>query len=300
MTLSFHDGELSVQAQAGVQEQAHRIGQSIKATMPIAAQAFLREQPLALVGARDARGQVWASLLTGAAGFMEPRDERTVHIRATPAPGDPLWDTLRVGAAVGLLAIDLASRRRMRVNGMAALEPDGGFVVHAQQVYANCPKYIQARHLERVEHAPARGIAQHGQRLTSTQQDWIAGADTLFIASAHPVGGADVSHRGGRPGFVQVVDATTLLLPDYAGNTMFQTLGNIQAHPQVGLLLLDFAQGGTLQVSGTARIIWDQERVATVAGAQCLVEIHISATIELAHASSLRATSVVRSPFNPA
>lgn len=299
MTLSFHDGELSVQAQAGVQEQAHRIGQSIRATIPSAAQAFLREPPLVLVGSRDTQGHVWASLLTGAPGFVEARDERTVHIGAMPTPGDPLWGTLRAGAMVGLLAIDLATRRRMRVNGMVARESGGGFVVRAQQVYANCPKYIQARHLEIVAQVPAPGIAQHGQRLTPAQQDWIAGADTLFIASAHPVGGADVSHRGGRPGFMQIVDTSTLLLPDYAGNTMFQTLGNIQAQPQAGLLLLDFERGATLQLSGTARLIWDQKRVATFAGAQRLIEIRISRTIEIAHASPLRATSVARSPFNP-
>lgn len=292
MTELYHEGELSVQAQAGVLEQAHRIGQGIRATIPLAAQGFLREQPLVLVGSRDTQGHVWASLLAGDPGFAQARDERTVHIKAVPTPDDLLWDTLQAGTMVGLLVIDLASRHRMRVNGIAALDPDGGFVVHAQHVYPNCPKYIQARHLEVVAQAPVPGIAQRGERLTAAQHDWLLGTDTLFIASAHPVGGADVSHRGGKPGFTQVVDATTLLLPDYAGNTMFQTLGNIQVQPQAGLLLLDFERGTTLQLSGAAHIIWDQKRVAAFAGAQRLIEFHISRTIEIAHASPLRATSV--------
>src|SRR5262249_24937830 len=138
MTSSYHVGELSLQRQAGVEEQARRIGQGIKATMPVAAQAFLQQQPMVLVGSIDASGQVWSSLLTANPGFLMPIHERTLHIAATPVLGDPLRDNLHDQAEVGLLAIDLASRRRMRLNGQVERWPDGSFVVHARQVYANC------------------------------------------------------------------------------------------------------------------------------------------------------------------
>jgi predicted pyridoxine 5'-phosphate oxidase superfamily flavin-nucleotide-binding protein len=301
MASIYHAGELSVQRQAGVEAQARRIGQGIKSAMPTAAQGFLQQQPMVLVGSIAAGGQVWASLLTGTPGFLMPVDERTLQIVATPVVGDPLRTNLHEHAAVGLLAIDLASRRRMRLNGQIESLSDGSFAIRAHQVYANCLKYIQARTLEMIG-TPMRGPGSihRGDRLTPEQQAWIARSDTLFIASAHPHGGADVSHRGGNPGFVRVVDARTLIVPDYAGNTMFQTLGNLQANPHVGLLLIDFTGGATLQMSGTAHIIWDAQRVAEFAGAERLVEVTVAEVVETADAHPLRSHTIEYSPFNPA
>ncbi len=301
MSSSYHAGELTVQRQAGVEAQARRIGQGIKSTIPLAAQAFLLQQPMVLVGSIDAGGHVWASLLTGDPGFLLPIDERTLHIAATPVFGDPLRDNLHDQAEVGLLAIDLASRRRMRLNGRIESLLDDSFAVHARQVYANCAKYIQARTLETIV-TGVRGPGRIGRsdRLSPEQQAWVAHSDSLFIASAHPDGGADVSHRGGNPGFVRVVDARTLILPDYAGNTMFQTLGNLQANPQAGLLLIDFAGGATLQMAGTARIIWDAGRTAEFAGAERLVEVTVAEAVEINDAHPFRSHTVEYSPFNPA
>jgi predicted pyridoxine 5'-phosphate oxidase superfamily flavin-nucleotide-binding protein len=269
--------------------------------MPAAAQAFLQQQPMLLVGSINAGGQVWASLLTGTPGFLMPIDVRTLRIAATPVFGAPLRDNLRDHAEVGLLAIDLASRRRMRLNGRIERLGDGSVAVRARQVYANCPKYIQARILETIgTGVGGPGPIRRSDRLTSEQQAWVAHSDTLFIASAHPDGGADVSHRGGNPGFVRVVDARTLIVPDYSGKTMFQTLGNLQANPQAGLLLIDFACGATLQVAGTARIIWDAERVAGFAGAERLVEVTVAEAVEIADAHPFQSHTVEYSPFNPA
>jgi uncharacterized protein len=301
MTSNYHAGELSVQRQAGVEEQAHRIGQGIKATIPVAAQAFLQQQPMLLVGSIDTGGQLWASLLTNSPGFLMPIDERTLCIAATPVFGDPLRANLHDQAEVGLLAIDLANRRRMRLNGQVECLGDGGFAVHARQVYANCPKYIQARTLETITTGVrGPGRIRRSDRLSAEQQAWVARSDTVFIASAHPEGGADISHRGGNLGFVRVVDARTLLIPDYAGNTMFQTLGNLQANPQAGLLLIDFASGATLQMAGTTRIIWDAERVAGFAGAERLVEVTVAEVVEIADAHPFRSHTVEYSSFNPA
>jgi uncharacterized protein len=301
MASSFHAGELSIQRQAGVETQARRIGQGIKATIPPAAQAFLQQQPMVLVGSIDTDGQVWASLLTGKAGFLMPLDERTLRVATTPVFGDPLRANLHDQAEVGLLAIDLASRRRMRLNGQVEGLLDGGFAIRARQVYTNCPKYIQARTLETLSTAVrGPGRIRRSDRLSAEQQAWVARSDTLFIASAHPEGGADVSHRGGNGGFVRVVDARTLLLPDYAGNMMFQTLGNLLANPQAGLLLIDFASGATLQIAGRTRLIWDAERVAGFVGAERLVEVTVAEVVEIADAHPFRSHTVERSPFNPA
>ncbi|MCC6175679.1 MAG: pyridoxamine 5'-phosphate oxidase family protein [Chloroflexi bacterium] len=312
----YHAGELAVQARAGVQELARRVGASIHPSIPLAAQEFLRDQPMLVVASLDANGRVWASLLAGPPGFAQPLDERTVLITATPAAGDPLSDNLRTGAQVGLLAIEFATRRRMRLNGMAEVlsdETDGrpgtdlSFRVHAQQVYANCPKYIQAREWTAFPDGRAGGdcagsgpTVSRSRALTGDQQQWIERADTFFIASAHPEGGADASHRGGRPGFVRVQDDGRLLFPDYAGNTMFNTLGNILASPRAALLFVDFEIGATLQLTGRAEVIWDAEQTVELAGAERLVAFDIDEVIEIVGAYPLRSRLVSYSPFNPA
>jgi len=258
MTSKYHPGEIEVQERAGVRGMAERVGNIIRPAIPPAARAFLAEQPMVVVGSIGADGRVWASALAGQPGFARALDERTVEIAAEPMPDDPLAENLAAGAgaAVGMIAIDLATRRRMRLNGKAERRP-GGIHVRAEQVYANCPKYIQARDLETVDHGPGAGRrnVRRAGALTDEQRRSISRADTFFVASAHPTGGADASHRGGQPGFVRFFDDDTLEFPDYSGNTMFNTLGNIAASPNVGLLFVDFERGGTLQLAGEAKVV---------------------------------------------
>jgi len=300
MASIYHDGELAVQEQARVTAMARRIGRSIKDYVPPDAREFLLAQRLVLAGSVDERGRVWASLLTGAPGFIRVLDDRTVRIAASPVGGDPLSANLRAHPEVGLLAIELDTRRRLRLNGTATVAADGSLLVRARQVYANCQKYVQARRLERDDaHGQALTAPRYTMVLTGKQQVWIARADTFFIASSHPEGGADVSHRGGSPGFIQVVDETMLIFPDYAGNTMFQTLGNIAANPRAGLLFVDWHRGTTLQLTGAARIVWDGERIAQYADAERLVEFAVEEAIEIEEGSPLRAAAVNYSPFNP-
>lgn len=299
MSPVFHSGELAVQARAGQRDMADRVGKSIGSTIPPTARTFLRSQPMAILGSIDPAGRLWASSLTGDPGFMQPLDSQTVRIDAHPTPGDPLAENLAVGGLIGMLVIDFATRRRMRVNGEAETLPDGVILVHAHQVYSNCPKYIQAREWENrnVEPGTAPTIRREPY-LTKQQQRWIRKADTFFIASGHPDGGLDASHRGGSPGFVRVVDERLLVWPDYSGNMMFQTLGNIVTDPHTGLLFIDFGSGSTLQLTGRARIIWDAHRVAEFAGAERMIEFDIDEVVELTAAIPLRWRFIEFSPFN--
>jgi predicted pyridoxine 5'-phosphate oxidase superfamily flavin-nucleotide-binding protein len=308
----YHAGELAVQARVGVQQMARRIGNGIRPSIPAAAQEFLRGQPMLVVASLDAAGRVWASLLAGPPGFARALDERTVLIAARPAAGDPLGDNLHTGAQLGLLAIEFATRKRMRLNGVAEVLPaetgaDQALLVRADQVYSNCPKYIQAREWTAIPDGSAGGdergsspTRSRSRALTADQRQWIARADTFFIASAHPQGGADASHRGGLPGFVRVQGDGRLVFPDYAGNTMFNTLGNIVANPGAGLLFIDFESGATLQLTGRAEVIWDPDRIAEFAGAERVVAFDVDEAIEIAGASPLRGRLVGYSPSNPA
>jgi predicted pyridoxine 5'-phosphate oxidase superfamily flavin-nucleotide-binding protein len=293
----FHSGELEVQERAGVRDQAAKIGSGIHAEIPPAAHDFLRARRFVVVASTDPAGAMWASLLTGKPGFLKAVGSQTLRVHAWPLGGDPLGEGLVDDAAVGLVAIDLANRKRMRLNGRV-LTREGGFDVVFREVFGNCPKYIQARVPEDPD-AAAMPTAAATTRLDERQRRWVSTADTFFIGSRHAERGADASHRGGNPGFVRVVDASRLSWPDYSGNRMFQTLGNLACDRRAGLLFIDFDAGGTLQVAGRARIDWAEERIRGVAGAERIVDFEIDRVVEIGGRVDLRHRLIGRSPFNP-
>jgi predicted pyridoxine 5'-phosphate oxidase superfamily flavin-nucleotide-binding protein len=236
-------------------------------------------------------------MLTGAPGFLEAPDPRTVYVHALPLPSEPLAPLLAGGGYIGMIAWD--RQRRMRMNGRLSPRPDG-FVVHTEQVYSNCLKYISERHPSpRVDaDAPAQVVA--GTQLTPAQIAQIRAADTFFIGTSHPDGPADASHRGGNPGFVLVDGPDRLRWPDYVGNSMFMTLGNLTLDPHVGLLFPDWAGGGLLQLSGRASLDWDAASAEPLPGAQRVVEMTVDAVQETHNAVGLRWTQPILSRFNPA
>lgn len=305
----YHPGEIKVQKRAGVEDLARRTATVIKPDIPQLAKEFVQEQPMVVVASVGGDGKVWASLLTGEPGFMQAEDERTLRVEAGPTRGDPLAENLHDGATVGLLTIDLETRRRMKAKGKIRLLPEGGFRLNTERVYALCPKYIQTRSWEflRGEEDGKDGEnvdrsldgASRSGTLSKDQRRKISEADTFFIASFNPQTGADASHRGGFPGFVKIVD-DALVWPDYPGNRMFNTLGNITAEPNAGLLFVDFEQGDTLQLTGEAAVIWDEEIVGSLSGAERAVGFRASEVLEIPHATALRWSFGDYSPFNPA
>jgi predicted pyridoxine 5'-phosphate oxidase superfamily flavin-nucleotide-binding protein len=296
----FHEGERAVQRRAGVAELAERVGGSIRREMPAAAQAFLAERRWVVIGALDGGGQPWPAIRAGAPGFAQAIDARTVRIDARAPVGDPLDEArLAPGALAGLIAIDLATRRRLRFNGRVVSHDGAGLVLEADQVFSNCPKYIQRR-----DEGPSAGgealpaTLASANALTEAQRDRLRAADTFFIASARPGEGVDVSHRGGMPGFLEV-EGNRLAWPDYSGNAMFNTLGNLHAHPHAGLLVPDFARGGALVVTGRAEIDWSPASAWRLAGAERVVTLDADRVVE--QDGVLPASFQLReySPFNP-
>ena len=315
MASPYHPGELAVQARAGVLAPAARVGGIIGGALPGSVGEFLAGQRFAVVGAADAAGRVWASLLAGERGVLRAPDARTLHVAAPPAWGDPLAGTLAAARAArstvdaGVLVIDLGTRRRLRVNGPAEPTADGGLVVRVRQAYWICPKYIQRRRLIANDSDGPLPPSLNGpaprtvRALDDAQRAWIAQSDTFFIATAHPTGGADASHRGGSPGFVRLARGAAgedeLLFPDYPGNNMFNTFGNLAVNPAAGLLFVDFDRGATLQLTGVAEVLWEPAEFAAFPGADRAVRFRVAAAVEQRHGSALRWRLVERSPFNP-
>lgn len=290
---AYHAGELEVQRRMGQAEIAVRVGLMIRTEIPAAAAAFLAEQPLVVLAATDDAGRIWASLVTGPAGFVHADADQTIVVDALPVPGDPLHDVLQQpDQQVGMIAIEPQTRRRMRVNGQAQPTEDG-LRIDPDQVYSNCPKYISRRHIQEVNADRHQPVVHHAGVLDERLRQIISRIDTFFVGSADPEGNADASHRGGNPGFLQVLSPNRLRWPDYRGNSMFMTLGNISANPRCGLLIPDWDTGTTLQLTGTAEIIWDE-------GPQCSVEFSVDQVIELTDVSPLRWGQAELSPANPA
>jgi predicted pyridoxine 5'-phosphate oxidase superfamily flavin-nucleotide-binding protein len=300
MSNRYHRGELAVQARAQRSRQAGHAMRGIGESMPPVAAAFLAEQPMVVVGGTDRAGRIWASVLTGAPGFLRTPDPHTLTVDAVPSPEDPLAEPLAGPARIGMIAIEPATRRRMRINGRS-VPADGGLRVELDQVISNCPKYIQKRTwrwlpgLDR-GHVPA---ATRGSALTRAQQDLVRAADTFFVATAAERGDADASHRGGNPGFVQVLSPTRLRWPDYLGNSMFLTLGNLELNPAAGLFVPGWETGSTLHLSGTARTVWAEDEIARMPGAQRLVEFDVTDVVQIPDAVALRWSGPEFSRFNP-
>lgn len=289
----FHEGERQVQQRLGVRDIEHWARKVVRPYLPEQHRDFHTALPFLVAAARDAAGRPWATLLAGREGFVTSPDPQTLAIAAQPVPGDPLEGQLTAGADLGILGIELATRRRNRVNGRIAEAGAAAITFTVEQSFGNCPQYIREREWRRVEGEPA-GTPVRGKHLTAAQQDRIAAADTLFIASGHrgtgedPAFGMDASHRGGEPGFVRVLDERRLVFPDYAGNNHYNTIGNLLLDPRAGLLFVDFATGGLLQLTGRTSIDWDSEALADFPGARLLVFFEVEEAVELPAALPLR------------
>jgi uncharacterized protein len=299
----FHAGEQALQARAGMRERLAKFGtRAIRDSMPDQHRALFAELPIVVVGALDARRHPWASVLVGTPGFMSSPDAQTLRIAAPPARGDPVAAGLVVGNPVGLLGIQLETRRRNRMNGTVVESDAEGFVVRVDQSFGNCPQYIQARApvfaAEPSAVVAPRPVRAEGAVLSAGAAALAHRADTFFIATASPAAGGgdpaegvDVSHRGGKPGFVRVGEdagRTVLTSPDFRGNSFFNTLGNLALNPRAGVVFVDFATGDLLSLTGEAQVVWDGPELAAFLGAERLLRFRVDEGVWIEDAVPLR------------
>ncbi|MGI9291673.1 MAG: pyridoxamine 5'-phosphate oxidase family protein, partial [Gammaproteobacteria bacterium] len=273
----FHPGEQAVQTTAGVRDEAETRGLKMLTPQLVSAQReFFASLSFAVSSQLDDSGQPWAGILTGAPGFIQAAADGRVRIGhggVSTGPAVPDASIYKEGGQMGLLGIEFARRRRNRINGTVTDFGHDYVTLMIDQGYGNCPKYITKRDWDNgllagdyTVHRSASPDAAVSELLTH--------ADTFFIAtSSGPIDstednqaqawGADVSHRGGEAGFVEVVtnDAgTTIYFDDYPGNNLYNTLGNLHAYPKCGLLFIDFNSGDVVQLAGEAQLSFGPER----------------------------------------
>lgn len=263
MAYVFHEGERAVQARAGEAAIAARNGSVIGTNVIAGARPFIEKQVMVATARRDAHGRLWAGLQFGAPGFLRSPDGSAIEMRVGAADrqaADPFWQDLAPAAEVGLLFIELASRRRYRVNGQVEQLDAEGLRLGIAEAFPNCPKYIQRRQPRGAAGSASSEAANatRGHLLNDAAMALLSAADTLFMASGAPDGHLDASHRGGPRGFIEVLANHRLRVPDYAGNSLFNTLGNLALDPACGLVVPDFETGRLLHLTGEARLMWNQ------------------------------------------
>ena len=302
----FHRGEKEIQQRLGVRDLIEGVGRRVvRDYLPEQHRAFYAQLPFLVAGTVDYAGRPWASILAGRPGFAHAPDQRRMTIDTSPLYADPLGENLKIGSDIGLLGIELPTRRRNRLNGRVSAADGPGFEVSVRQSFGNCPQYIQSRAITMLPAIdnPGRVRPVHrSDRFDHDSRAMIGRADSFFIASAYSedrrdsAQGVDVSHRGGNPGFVLVEDDTRLVFPDFAGNKHFNTLGNIALNPRVGLLFPDFHSGDLLYLTGRAEIIWDGPDRDAFEGAERLIRCDVESVIRVEGSLPLRGRFEAFSP----
>ena len=294
----FHKGEQAIQTRFGVRDKLERFGRKvIRDFMPDQHREFFHQLPYVFVGYADDQDWPWASVLIGEPGFMVSGTPSSLSIKGNPLPGDKLGPFLKSPAgdqqSMGLLGIELETRRRNRLSAHVTAVENGMIELGIDQSFGNCPKYIQARRM--IKGAELSGGDRERIEFTELDADALAliqRSDTFFVSSyvatkkAESASGVDVSHRGGRPGFVRTDDATTLTIPDYKGNFHFNTLGNFLVNPKAGLLFIDFETGDILSLTGTVEILWDDPDALHFEGAERLWQFKVDHGFRLKNALS--------------
>ena len=299
----FHEGERRMHAKLGVSDRLRDLGaRMIRDHMPDQHRDFFEMLRLVHLGAVDSDGHPWAITRTGCPGFIQSPDDKTLKMTSTSLAGEPQNLDLSADAKVSVLGLEMETRRRNRMNGTVTQSHDDTMTIAVDQSYGNCPKYIRTRTLVQ-HHSKAAPSVTRKTHLESQFLALVQSADILMLAtrapelSDDPRAGVDINHRGGSPGFVRVLDAKTLLLPDYKGNNFYNSYGNILLDDRVGLQFFDFETGALLNIKGTAGVIETGDVTLPFMGRA--LRICISEIVYAEHALSLRYEAGEPSPNNP-
>ncbi|RUU05746.1 flavin-nucleotide-binding protein [Mesorhizobium sp. USDA-HM6] len=298
----WHEGEIALQRRMGVEARMNEVGRRVVRDHLIDQhREFYSLLPMVVLGAVDQRGDAWATLRAGRPGFLHAPDAHRLTVELARESADPAEAGMEDGASLALLGIDLGTRRRNRLNGTLRRHARG-FDLTANQSFGNCPKYIQLRQARFVRD-PSKQTASPvspSSKLDDAARALVRRADTFFVATyADPHGSRqlDVSHRGGRAGFVHVGEDDWLTIPDFAGNRFFNTLGNIALNPRAGLVFPDFSTGGLLQMTGEAELLSERPGGEPLEGAEGYWRFHPRRIVWRPDALPIRYDFAEWSPF---
>ena len=251
----FHEGEVAVHADWGTNTEAYeqQSRQMMRPEVNPHEHVFIEELSFSMAGTLDAQGRPWASpLLSGGDPLFRVTSPTTISIDALPIDGDPMLANIADNAELGVLFFSPETRRRAKSIGQASITESDTINYQMTRLFGICPKYIFKRLHQPAAQSPALA-PETRSALTDVDRLQLQRSDTAFFASFSPHG-ADVTHRGGSPGFIEVVGPDELEIPDYFGNGMYNTLGNLRLDDRLGLTAVDFTTGRSLQLTGRATV----------------------------------------------
>ncbi len=331
-----HKAELLLQARLDTpQEIVEGLPQFIAPDMPQQHADFFAGLSYLPLATLDNRGRPWISLLVTTSDDdpsigIKVAGKNTMDVVAQTSPHDPFARALhqepaspeegRLFAGVG---VDFSNRRRNKLAGSigaASVEETGKIHLRllSDQHLGNCPKYITVRslvHTQRTAELSYDSFDEPTSALPADAKAVVEGASTVFLATKHSATDKatgvqtdmGVNHRGGAPGFTRIYEeedgdgvATYLVLPDHSGNRFYQTLGNIETDPQVGLVFPDFANGHVLYVTGEAENLLNADAEALMPRTNLLTRIKVTGAVFVKNGLNLKMTSEEQfSPYNP-
>lgn len=301
----FNNAEIAVQERVGVADMVAQYSKGfIRGAMPQQHRDFFSQLPFVILGLVDKQGYPWAMPIFGQQGFISSPSDTQLIINALPSLSQSLSLDFKPGQKIGLLGIQLSSRRRNRMNGVIASIGKDGFSINVEQSFGNCPQYIQTRELTWQTDDLVASDYRHikaAQYIDSLSKEFIEQADTFFISSRtknfdkDSRSGIDASHRGGRPGFVKV-EGNSLYFPDFSGNMFFNTLGNIQSDNRVGLFFPDYSTGNAIFITGHASILWEGPAIDQFKGAERVIRIDALKTVNIPRFMPMRGELIELSP----
>ena len=283
------------------------------------------------VGTLDGEGRPWTTLIGGKPGFVKSLGDSVVGVKTVVGwKYDPVLEALVSedgrGKALSALGIHLDTRDRVKLSGRLlgsglvgsigptsdkselqkrdAVELQMAFAV--EQSLGNCPKYLNRKSLLPV--VPQPTLLSDSLPLGSAAIALLSKADTFFISTSHHTTNMGTNHRGGPPGFVRLASngpqRTTLIYPEYSGNRLYQTLGNLYTTPRAGLVFPDFSTGDVLYMTGTTEITYGKEASEVLPRSNLLVKIHLTAAKYVQRGLAFRAAGGgggggEPSPYNP-
>ncbi|WP_067102260.1 FAD-binding oxidoreductase [Marinomonas atlantica] len=304
---TYHPGELSAQDKAGTKGVAAELAAGKRSALSFASghDAFLAAQSFAALASVDLKSEsVWVTPLFGKPGDLTAISEKEMAISSDCIPNLDILNFIEAGTPLSLLGIDLNRRIRHRINGHSVASEVGGtsgLNLQVDEYSPNCPKYINRREIiydaNNAHPINKNAIREERTKLSEDDQNFIQSMDTLWIGSYAPGVGTDCNHRGGKPGFIRVVSPSTIEWPEYRGNGMFFTSGNLESHDRAGVTLVDFDTGSMIQMTGRATVDWEHD--GSYEGASRKIVFHITSLIRTNNVTSHRWKRLDYSPYNP-
>lgn len=329
---AFHPGETAIHALLHI--PPHRSNPT-QAGLPARFASRVAASPLVAFGTLDDDGMPWTTVWGGEAGFATPLENGVLAVQSVvDAEDDPVAKSLfgthaegRLndepyhitreelegggGRVMAGLSIDLATRDRVKLGGRLVAskvdltaEEDVARVQMAMLVeesLGNCPKYLNKKNI--YPHIPFPRLISDTLPLPPEAMGLLDKADLFFLSSTdgHSM---DTNHRGGPPGFLRVIsnnaeNGTQLIYPEYSGNRLYQTLGNMHERPLAGICVPDFATGDVLYLTGETKILVGDDAARLLPHTKLAVKIHVTAARFVRDGLPFRGEVVDYSPYNP-